>query len=281
MKTDKFTIEQLSEGFFELFEDGTFKKMNPKRLSNPMDDPTLGRYSSALGIDPLLITNGDQNIVVDPGLGWGLDHKSRYDNTSNIITNLNVFGLRPQDIHHVILTHLHFDHAAGSTFVNDQFKTEATFPNAMYYVHKEEWEYALTQIEKNHDLIGADYRMDELYKLVAENRLHFIEEDEFTVVQGVKLIKTGGHTPGHMIVKITDEEKVAYFMGDLVPTEFHLNQPSHPQTVLDTAKAHQAKKLILRKAYQEKAIMYFYHSLYKKTGQLAIDEKRRYVLKDE
>jgi len=279
MIKETFTIEQLSEGFFELFEDGTIQKMDPKRLKNPMEDPNLGKYSSALGIDPLLITNGDQNVLVDPGLGWGLDHNSKYENTSNAVTNLKIFGLRPEDIHHVILTHLHFDHAAGSTFVNDNLETTATFPNATYYLHKEEWEYALSQVGRSPDLIGADYRLDEFYKLVAENRIKFLEEDDFTVIPGIEIIKTAGHTPGHTIVRIEDSEKIAYFMGDLIPTEFHLNRPSHPQTVLDSAQAHQAKKLILRKAYQEKAIMYFYHSLYKKTGQLTIDEKRRYILK--
>lgn len=274
-----FTIEQLSEGFFELFEDGTIRKMNPKRLENPLDDPNLGKYSSALGIDPLLITNGEENMIVDPGLGWGLDHKSDFEDTSNVITNLDIFGLRPEDIQHVVLTHLHFDHAAGATFVNEKFETTATFPNATYYVHQEEWEYALTQLDNNNDLIGADYRLDELYKLVAEKRIHFIKEDKLTLLNGIDLIKTGGHTPGHLIVKISDEEKVAYFLGDLIPTEFHLNQSSHPQTVLDSAQAQQAKKLILRNAFKENAIMYFYHSLYRKTGQLSVDKNQKYVLK--
>ncbi len=279
MIKETFTIEQLSEGFFELFEDGTILKMNPKRLENPMEDPNLGKYSSALGIDPLLITNGEENVIVDPGLGWGLDYKSDFEDTSNIVTNLDIFGLRPKDIQHVVLTHLHFDHAAGATFVNENFETTATFPNAIYYVHKDEWNYALTQLENDKDLIGADYRLDELYKLVAEKRIHFIEGDELALLNGIELIKTGGHTPGHLIVKISDQEKIAYFLGDLVPTEFHLNQPSHPHTVLDSVQAQKAKALILKKAYKEKATMYFYHSLYKKTGQLSVDKNQKYVLK--
>jgi len=102
MSIGRFDIEQLSEGFFELFKDGTFSKMDPNRLNNPMEDDSLGRYSSALGIDPLLITDGETNLVIDPGLGWGLDNRSSYKETSNIVTNLNIFGLRPQDIHYVI-----------------------------------------------------------------------------------------------------------------------------------------------------------------------------------
>ncbi len=279
MTIGNFTIEQLSEGFFELFEDGTFRKMNPHRLRNPMEDPTLGRYSSALGIDPLLISNGEENIVIDPGLGWGLDYGSKYDDTSNVVTNLNIFGLRPEDVDHVVLTHLHYDHAAGSTYTNDRFETTATFPNAVYYIHEDEWTFALSQIDSDAGMIGADYRLDELYKLISENRVRFIKESDFSLLRGVELLKTGGHTPGHMIVKIKNEEDSAYFMGDLIPTEYHLNQPSHPQTVIDSIQAHKVKTLLLRKAHKENAIMFFYHSLYKKTGQLSVDKNRKYILK--
>ena len=78
MKVGNSTIEQLSEGFFELFGDGTFQKMESSRLDNLKDDPNIGKFTSAIGIDPLLIQKGDQNILVDPGLGWGLDSGSHY-----------------------------------------------------------------------------------------------------------------------------------------------------------------------------------------------------------
>jgi glyoxylase-like metal-dependent hydrolase (beta-lactamase superfamily II) len=280
MQIGKFSIEQLSEGFFELFEDGTFQKMDPKRLQNPMEDPSLGRYSSALGIDPLLITTGDEHIVVDPGLGWGLDHKSDYQDTSNIVTNLQIFGIEPEQVGHVFFSHLHFDHCAGATYVNNRFETTATFPNATYYVHKKEWEFALSQIESGDPVIGADYRLDELYKLVAERRIQFIEDEKVELMDGVTLLRTGGHSPGHMVVKVADQGSTAYYLGDLIPTEYHLNQPSMAQIEHNPAESRKAKALILRKACKEGAILYFYHSLYKKTGQIAVDEQKNYVLVD-
>jgi glyoxylase-like metal-dependent hydrolase (beta-lactamase superfamily II) len=280
MDIGKFAVEQLSEGFFELFEDGTFQKMDPDRIKHASEDPTLGKYSSALGIDPLLISDGETNIVVDPGLGWGLDHKSSYENTSNVVTNLNIFGLRPQDIHHVVLSHLHFDHAAGSTFVSEEFKTTATFPNAVYYVHRNEWEFALQQLESKSPLLGADYKLDELYKLIAEKRIQFIETDLFDLIPGITLMKTAGHTGGHMILKIEDDGKYAYYMGDLIPTEYHLNQYSLKQIDHDAIQSKKAKTILLRQAYKEKAYMFFYHSLFKKAGQLSLDEHKNYVLVD-
>lgn len=278
MKIGSFTIEQLSEGFFELFGDGTFQKMESSRLDNLKDDPNIGKFTSAIGIDPLLIQKDGQNILIDPGLGWGLDSGSQYKDASNVVTNLDIFDLEPKDIHKVILTHLHFDHAAGISFVSDELKTEPTFPNAEYIIHRDEWNYALLQIDKNNKTPGAGYKLDELYRLVAQERFTFLEEEIYEPVGGVYAIKTGGHTPGHMIIKLKDSNETAYFMGDLIPTEYHLNHYSMRDIDVDPLQSKKAKTLLLKQALKEKAVMFFYHSLFKKSGQLSRDPQKKYIL---
>lgn len=279
MTLGRFTIEQLSEGFFELFKDGTFVKMDPNRLNNPGEDPTLGRYSSAIGIDPLLISDSDHHTIVDTGLGWGLDHQSRYEESSNIVTNLEIFGIAPEDIDLVILTHLHFDHSAGCTRVSDQFTTEATFPNARYLLQKSEWDFALTEQLSKQEAPGADYRLDELYRLKADDRLEMIEGNH-SPTESIKLIHSGGHTPGHQVVKIEDSEQIAYFLGDLIPTEYHLNHYSMKRIDHSPLTAKKAKTLILKEAFKENAQLFFYHSLFNKSGRLAKDMHRNYILQE-
>jgi len=280
MDLGRFTIEQLSEGFFELFKDGTFTKMDPGRLNNPGEDATLGRYSSAIGIDPLFISDGNHHILVDTGLGWGLDHKSRYEESSNIVTNLEIFGVNPGDIDMVILTHLHFDHAAGCTRVSDQFKTEATFPNATYLLQKSEWDFALHQQQTQQNTPGADYRLDELYRLKADDRFKFVEGNQ-SPVDGIKLLHSSGHTPGHQVIKIQDSNQTAYFLGDLIPTEYHLNHYSMKRIDHSPLTAKKAKTLILKEAFKEQAQLFFYHSLFNKSGLLAKDRHRNYILKEK
>ncbi|MDZ7719372.1 MAG: MBL fold metallo-hydrolase [Balneolaceae bacterium] len=278
MNIGDFTIEQLSEGFFELFEDGSFQKMKSSRLDNLKDDPNIGKFTSAIGIDPLLIQKNGVNILVDPGLGWGLDSGSKYKDASNVVTNLDIFELTPQDIDIVILTHLHFDHAAGISFVSEELKTEPTFPNAEYFVHQDEWDYALTQVNSDNKLPGAGYKLDEIYRLVARKQCTFLKEEIYEPVEGVFAIKTGGHTPGHMIVKLKSEKETAYFMGDLIPTEYHLNHYSMRDIDVDPLQSKKAKTLLLKQALKEKALMFFYHSLFKKSGQLSRDPQKKYIL---
>lgn len=47
----------------------------------------------------------------------------------SLMKSLNAHGVKPEDIHQVVLTHLHFDHAGGATTEKDG-KLVPTFPNA-------------------------------------------------------------------------------------------------------------------------------------------------------
>jgi len=278
MKLGSFTIEQLSEGFFEIFEDGTIHKIQPTRFQEMRDHPDQAAQSSAIGIDPVFVTNGIHNIIIDCGLGWGLDHKSSYTDTSNVVSNLNIFETDPEKIDYVILTHLHYDHSAGSTFVGPGLKTMATFPNAVYIVHQLEWEHALSQVDVKSQTPGAQYNLDEMYKLVAEKRIRFISDDRQEVIPGVEIIHTGGHTPGHMVVKISSANEVAFYPGDLIPTEFHLNVMTPSQMDFDPVQSKKAKTVLLREAFNSGAVILFYHSLFRKSGKIGRDEEKNYVL---
>lgn len=278
MKVGRFEVEQLSEGIFDVFDDGTFQKMDAGEITSKKEATDVPRSSTPIGIDPILIRDGRHVILIDTGLGWGLDSKSNYTDTSNLKTNLDIFGLTPSDVTHVVLSHLHFDHAAGSTFVDNSATTQPTMPYANYFVQKLEWHYAVQRVGEQNPVKGADYDLDELYKLHAEEKLVMITDTYFELLPGITLIKTGGHTPGHQIVKIQDGGETAYYLGDLVPSENHLNHYSMKQMDIDPIQSKKAKTLILRQAVKEKAALFFYHSIHVKNGVLVQDEEKRYAL---
>ncbi len=280
MQIGSFIVEQLSEGFFEVFKDGTIQKTSPAAIDTDQNQAEQLKSTQAVGIDPLFISGYEMNIIVDPGLGWGLDFKSRFKDTSNVKTNLDIFGIRPEDIDFVVLTHLHFDHSAGCTFVSDEIKTNPTFPNARYIVHRLEWEFAISQIEQKSGSYGEMYKIDELYKLAADNRFRFIDREIYFPVRGLELIHTGGHTLGHLAIRIHDYGNTAWYTGDLIPSENQLNQSSSPVEDSDPIRAKKMKTRILNRAYNEKAVLFFYHSLYRKAGKLSLNEKEQFVLNE-
>ena len=280
MKIGRFSIEQLSEGRFEIFSDGTINR-EPVNQSE-QESSTLGKSgdSARIGINPILISDEDYKVLLDTGLGWGLDAGSSYKNVSNIASNLDIFDLKPEDITHVILSHLHYDHAAGSSYTNEESVTCATFPNADYYVQRREWEYAVEEQFSEYNLKGCDYNLDDLYRLVAEDRFHFLDEDNLEIIDGIDIIRTGGHTPGHQAVRIHDSDETGYYLGDLLPTEYHLNQYSMRQMDVNPLDAKKMKIQLLRNAFEEEALLLFYHSLYTSIGRLEKDDNKKYVLKE-
>lgn len=280
MNIGQFTIEQLSEGIFEVYDDGTIHKLEAESITSGKAEQSYAGTSQTVGIDPVLIQNGKQVILLDTGLGWGLDAKSTYTNTSNLLTNLDIFGLKPEDVTHVVLSHLHYDHAAGSTYVDESARTQITMPNANYFVQKIEWVHALKQAEQVTAPFGADYQLDELYKLHAQEQLVLITDMNYELVPGISLIQTGGHTPGHQIVRIRDGNQTGYYLGDLVPNEEHLNHYTMQKRDFDPLTAKKVKTLLLRRALKEQAALLFYHSINVKNGLLVQDSMHNYALQD-
>jgi glyoxylase-like metal-dependent hydrolase (beta-lactamase superfamily II) len=214
MKLGSITVEQLSEGNFEVTQSGSITRSNPTAKQND--------YSALVGIDPLVIIDGEDITLVDAGIGLGLDAKGHTEKLSNLRTNLGVFGIDYLHVKHVVLSHLHYDHMAGLSLTDSTQTTASTLPNATVYVHRKEWDYALEQIGSTQGL-GIGYDLDDFYRLVADGKVVFLEDDYTRITDHVEAIRTGGHTPGHMIIRVSDGSEIGYYFGDLVPSEVFLH----------------------------------------------------------
>ncbi len=276
MNIGQFEAEQLSEGTFEVSASGSIRRaeVDTKPKVKMGENPGFSR----IALDPLLIRSEQLNVIVDAGLGIGLDKKERDPSVSNLHTNLEIFGLRPEDIDYVIITHLHYDHMAGLTYTGTDLETHPTLPNAEILIHQKEWDYAISLLDERNPVDGMGYEIDELYRLAADGLIHFIQDDYFELMPGLEILKTGGHTPGHQIVRITGNKETGYFCGDLVPNEFQLNQYSMKRADHDPEQTKKVKTLLLQRAFHEHATLFFYHSLKQKAGKLSKDKNRKYIL---
>lgn len=282
MQIGSLTVEVLSEGKFEVFHDGHINRFGEDE-GEPSDASVAtgaGRQSTIVGINPILVTCRDRKILLDTGLGWGLDAGSSYTGVSNVNTNLAIFGLAPEDITHVVLSHLHYDHAAGCSFTDSASKTRATFPNATYYLHKEEWNFALSRTVQESHARGTGYQLDEFYRLMADARVHLVSGKTTELIEGITLLHSGGHTPGHQVVYMQSGEEYACYPGELIPSSLHLNHYSTHQQDSNPVQAKKAKVRLLKKAYREQAVLLFYHSQHGQSGRLIKDDDKQYVLAD-
>jgi methylmalonyl-CoA epimerase len=215
-------LVSLYDGFFRL-DGGAMFGVVPKALWEKKA-PADAANRITLAMRPLLVRDGRRNVLIDAGLGDKESQKfySLYaaDRARTLDDALVEAGLAPDDIDIVLATHLHFDHAGGFTVRDASGRVRPRFPRARYVIRRGEWNDAVHPHERNR----ASYLADNFAPLVDAGVVDFVDEDQ-SVVPGVRVQRTGGHTMHHQIVWIESGSDRAVFLADLMPTAAHLPDP--------------------------------------------------------
>ncbi len=98
----------------------------------------------------------------------------------DVLARLGQVGLRAEDIHILVSTHFHFDHAGN----------HADFSRSRILVQRACYEHAFTVGQAARDLYDLPYLHYELLDGDAE------------IAPGVELLDTSGHVPGHQSVVV-------------------------------------------------------------------------------
>ncbi len=276
MKLGAFEIYPVSDGRFRL-DGGAMFGVVPKVLWEkccPSDE--FNRIP--LSLTALLIRANGKNILVDTGLGPKEDAKFQrmfaVERTPTILESLKRLGLGPEDIHLVINTHLHFDHAGGNT-MQENGVVVPTYPNAKYFVQHGEFEDAARANERT----KASYRRDNFTPIDHINQWEFLHGDT-ELVPGVTAVVTAGHTSCHQSVKIESEGSIAFFLGDLIPTVSHLPLPYIMGYDLFPIQTLETKRWVLDRAFEERWLLLFEHDPAVQAGYVRKDQDGKYFLRE-
>lgn len=228
----------------------------------------------------LLIRSQDATVLVDTGYGTkgsDRDHEIYSLESGNpLIEHLAEAGVSPEQVTHVVLTHLHFDHAGGCTWIDETGQLRPTFPRARHIVHQFEWEDATGRIP---ELKGAYFERDFL-PIEAAGLVDKVNDDA-RVIPGVTLHRTGAHTRGHQIVLIESEGQRAIYFSDLCPTSAHLRTfwtMSYDQSLLDVRRV---RPQWTGRAADEGWLAIFAHDPDIQAGHIARDPKEEFIIKDK
>lgn len=173
----------------------------------------------ALVARTLVIRGEGRTVLVDTGIGSRFPEKARehfaIDPGVEIVSALRGIGVEPSDVTHVLLTHLHFDHAGG-LFRGGIDRPEPVFPGAKILVQEANWERARRPGPKE----TASYRPEEIEPLSRCDLV--LLGDEAEPLPGIRVRASDGHTRGHQTVEVFDGDRFLIYTGDLVPTVSHL-----------------------------------------------------------
>jgi len=271
MIVGKFKVYPALDGFFRL-DGGAMFGVVPKVIwekTNPSDK----NNRILLTLRTCLIDTGKELVLIDTGIGHKFQGKFEdiYQVKKEIYLekSLKELGYKPEDITIVINTHLHFDHCGGNTSLDANGKIVPTFPNAKYYIQKAEWEAGNNPDDRSQ----ASYLKENFLPIQTAGLLHLVDDDK-KIIDGIKVIKTVGHTYGHQVILVTSEGKSLIYWGDLIPTASHLSLPYLMSYDLFPLQTMEQKEKLLARALKENWVSFFEHDPKIAMAYLTQEDKR-------
>jgi len=165
-------------------------------------------------LNAVVVRSGAQTILIDAGLG--LDPELNLPRAGQLIRRLESAGIDLESVTDVVLTHMHMDHVGG--LLVDGVK-EQLRPDLRIHVAAAEvkfWEDPdFTHVNMPPGFPDALRAAAKQFSQQYHNQLRLFDE-EHEVAPGVIVSRTGGHTPGHSVVRVTSGKDRLMFAGDAV-----------------------------------------------------------------
>ena len=165
-------------------------------------------------LNVVVVRSGDRTILVDAGLG--LDPDLNLPRAGQLIKRLEAAGIDLSAVTDVVLTHMHMDHVGGLLIEGVK---ERLRPDLRIHVAAAEVEFwkapdfsHVSMPDGFPDALRAAAKR--FAKEYGDHLRTFDEQCE--VAPGVVVHRTGGHTPGHSVVRLASGGDRLTFAGDLV-----------------------------------------------------------------
>jgi glyoxylase-like metal-dependent hydrolase (beta-lactamase superfamily II) len=154
----------------------------------------------------------------------------------------------------VLLTHLHFDHAGGTTRLGPGREPTLVFPRAVHYLQRRNWQWAHGPSEKD----AGSFLAENFELLQHSNQLHLVDGSA-DLFPDVELIVSEGHTIGQQLPRFRDGASHLTFCGDVIPTAAHLKPSWVMSYDLQPLTTIEEKKVLVAEALEDDGILFFEH----------------------
>lgn len=219
-------------------------------------------------LNAVMVRSGDKTILIDAGLGSDPDlHLPR---AGQLIKRLQAAGIDLASVTDLVLTHMHMDHVGGLLVdgVKERLRKDLRIHVAAAEIKF--WEspdFTRTNMPQGFpDALRAAAKR--FVKEYGSQIRQFDEEHE--VAPGVVVRRTGGHTPGHSVVRVASGGDALTFAGDAV-FAVGFDQPEwHNGFEHDPEEAARVRIRLLRELAKTGELLVATHMPFPSVGHVAV-----------
>jgi glyoxylase-like metal-dependent hydrolase (beta-lactamase superfamily II) len=220
-------------------------------------------------LNVVVVRSGGQTILIDAGLGS--DPNLNLPRAGQLVKRLEAAGIDLASVTDVVLTHMHMDHVGGLLVdgVKDRLRPDLRIHVAAAEVKF--WESP----DFNHVFMppGFPDALRSAAKRFANkygSQLRLFDE-EHEVAPGVVVRRTGGHTPGHSVVRLASGGDRLTFAGDAVFAVGFDHPDWHNGFEHDPEEAARVRVRLLREMAASGEFLVATHLPFPSVGRVAVD----------
>jgi glyoxylase-like metal-dependent hydrolase (beta-lactamase superfamily II) len=215
-------------------------------FEKPLSFPSQSMHIALPGAS-ILVDAGDYAVAVSLNTPYV---PPDYSPPPGLIDQLRERNISPQDITHVVITHLHFDHYSGVTIErNGQYAP--AFPNARCFVGRADWE----DLETQEALKDPDSLESRTIGVLHSAGVLELVEGNVDLLPAVRLLTAPGESPGHQIVRVHSEGQTLYCLGDLYHDPLEVEHPTWMARWADVNTALASRRRLVEFALAEDALL--------------------------
>jgi glyoxylase-like metal-dependent hydrolase (beta-lactamase superfamily II) len=238
-------IIPLSEGAFTIDNTKQFIPFNKEQ--DDLQQRPVG--SLLVEIQPFCIITAKDILVIDTGLGF-----INKDGSLQIHQNLMDNGINPMDVTKVLMSHLHKDHSGGVSKEDKILQQKfISFPNATYYVNKDEFNAAMEK--------GKPSYTPAEFEILGESDKVIFTQGNGIIDEYIRYEVTGGHSPHHQVFWIEEDEQKIFFGADVAPQLQQMKSRFVAKYDYDGKLCMELRQQWWQQGQEEKWTFLFYHDI--------------------
>ena len=269
LKIGDIDVLVVSDGVLPLPTTMLGHNVDPAVRATWLHDMFLPQDAFDWALNAVMVRSGGKTILIDAGLGS--DPNLRLPRAGQLIKRLAAAGIDLASVTDLVLTHLHMDHIGGLLVdgVKEQLRKDLRIHVAAAEVKF--WEapdFSRTAMPEGF----PDALRSTAKRFVKEygSQLRLFD-DAHEIAPGVIARRTGGHTPGHSVVRTASGGDALTFAGDAV-FAVGFEQPDwHNGFEHDPEEAARVRIRLLRQLAETGEMLVATHLPFPSVGRVAAD----------